>query len=593
MMELEQENTKNILNRLEEMGYPFPQFAFYKVKDQLQIMGSGSFSVVFEMMEKEHPNRHYAMKVMGFEGHVVDSAAFWNAFRIQRILCDDSPNVVRVLSARELELKLDRQGQVQEVRDAKEERWNTEGLILQFVLMEKLECIVRKDKFGNIVLQDLPLHTQEEVLSFAEQIGQAVRLAHENHVLHRDIKLENIFWDKREKCYKLGDFGIAKYAENGNAETVVYTDGYGAPEIECRLDDHYGATADIYSLGISLYLLLNELRFPGSEGYRVNIIQYNSRFIFPAPVYASENVTRLIRKMCSYYSKDRYQTMDEVLAAIELVKKTETVTGESIDFSENETETYREEQREKEENGSGESPMTRAGRKQLEREEREQYQISSRRYFFLFTVLFVLLWKGLQKNHSFLMDWHFWIFLLIVLVEGELQKMREFHFVFGIFTVVIGMFSMGAVGVTVPHIFLLSCLLFHVPVLTIAGALGTGIWMLLELTGKLPWLSGIADYSWVILVILLMALHGVLKLQIDYGMTTGFRARMGIFLYDKLALAMIASGIILLVLQQTGRILIPEVIRQMHLIRTGGIAFVFYILCIAWQGDEAETEVTA
>lgn len=84
MLGPEQEKREKILCSLEEMGSPFPQFAFYKVNGQLQPIGQGSFSVVYDMIERDHVDRHYAMKVMGFESHVVDSASFWNTFRMQR-----------------------------------------------------------------------------------------------------------------------------------------------------------------------------------------------------------------------------------------------------------------------------------------------------------------------------------------------------------------------------------------------------------------------------------------------------------------------------------------------------------------------------
>lgn len=186
--------------------------------------------------------------------------------------------------------------------------------------MEKLEHIVVKNPYKKIKLIE-QLCNEKEVLKFAVQIGQAIQTAHENKVLHRDIKLENIFLDKETDSYKLGDFGIAKFVENGNAQTIVYTEGYGAPEIKKRLKDSYDATVDIYSFGISLYLLLNKLRFPGSEGYYVNRIQYDPAFIFPAPENASELMTRMIRKMCSYYKEDRYQTMAEVLQEVRRIKE--------------------------------------------------------------------------------------------------------------------------------------------------------------------------------------------------------------------------------------------------------------------------------
>ena len=161
--------------------------------------------------------------------------------------------------------------------------------------MEKLNNIISKDKFGNVKLLKNDLETEDEVVNFAKQVGSALLITHNNNFLHRDVKLENIFWDEELQQYKLGDFGEAKYVENGNAETVIFTDGYGAPEIDKRLQGSYIATADIYSFGVTLYLLLNDLRFPGSNSYRTNSIQYDKDFVFPAPIHASKDMARLIR----------------------------------------------------------------------------------------------------------------------------------------------------------------------------------------------------------------------------------------------------------------------------------------------------------
>lgn len=182
------------------------------------------------------------------------------------------------------------------------------------------------------------------MLTFAMQIGQAIYLAHAGNILHRDVKLENIFRDEETGQYKLGDFGLAKYVEDGRAETVAYTDGYGAPEISRRLYDNYGATADIYSFGITLYLLLNDLCFPGSSGYYSSEVQYQPDYILPAPRNASEPMAAVLRKMCSYRSTERYQSMAEVLAAFQWVTDmSETAAGEAApeeDLPELATATY-------------------------------------------------------------------------------------------------------------------------------------------------------------------------------------------------------------------------------------------------------------
>lgn len=366
MSVFDKDTVNRVLMQLDECGYLFPQFELSKISNEPVLLGYGGFSSVYEMSNKERTDLKLALKVIGFARHTISSVDFRDTEKIQWILCRESKYIARVLDARELLVDADEHGRVIEVQDVSKERWEEEsekGIHLQFVLMEKLDRIIEKDRFRKVSLLKEKLNAEEEVLKFALEIGLALNTAHGNSVLHRDIKLENVFWDDHEKIYKLGDFGIAKYAEDGSAETVVYTDGYGAPEIERRFYDHYNATADIYSFGITLYLLLNNLKFPGSEGYYPKVeVQYHPDYVFPAPVNASEGMTKVIRKMCSYRAEDRYQCMADVLSDLVINNEPEStdISEELIDMV---TETYHEENIMQEETESEERPKTRAERK--------------------------------------------------------------------------------------------------------------------------------------------------------------------------------------------------------------------------------------
>ena len=392
MQEFDKAFVEGILCSLDEQSRLFPQFAFTKSNNGLKLLGAGGFSSVYEMYDKARPELPFALKVIGLKRHTISSAEFRNTSRIQWILCQESNYIMRVLDTRELLLFFDdkgniteikdaaKEGTITETKDAAKEAWEENGnsLYLQFVLMERLDELIEKDRFGKAGLLRKELNTESEVLKLAFEIGQALALTHNNKCLHRDIKIENIFWDTSEQVYKLGDFGIAKWAEDRNAETIVYTDGYGAPEIERRLYDSYNATADIYSLGITLYLLLNDLRFPGSDGYYPKVeVQYHPEFVFPAPVHASEEMARVIRKMCSFYAEDRYQSMNEVLMELSMVLDSEgtTVPEELFQLADIATETYKKEKAEADE---GEEPKeqekTRAKARTKTRAERKEEQ---------------------------------------------------------------------------------------------------------------------------------------------------------------------------------------------------------------------------
>lgn len=597
MLNLDRAAVETLLSRLEEEGYPFAQYQLYKANNRLQLLGKGGFSAVYEMVDRESPNDHYAMKVIGLERHTITSDAFRDTTILQRNLSSQSSGILRIIDVREIYVSLHEDGEPAGIYEKEEESQSREALPLQFILMEKLECILVKDKFKNVALQNDVLQEEAEVIMFAMQIGRAILIAHKNNVLHRDIKLENIFWDEKEKSYKLGDFGIAKYVEEGNAETIVYTDGYGAPEIERRLSESYNATADIYSFGISLYLLLNDLKFPGSGGYYVNPVQYDSKFIFPAPRKASEELTRVIRKMCSYRREERYQSMEEVLAELQYIgEKAGILTDEDYDVpADFATETYREENG----NGSGNEGAadteesvnaSRAQRKQRQKRMDEDCNRANGRYMLLFSALFVLLLEGMQTDVSFVTKWQFWVLPIAVFVTAIMQQIKDFHVVSGIATLLFGIYSVYTTGFRVPHVILLLCMLPAVPALTAAGAAGTGVWLFLLLTGKRQLLGFFDshDLSWLIIICILLLMNRLMQLRHMWNKMGYAGAYVWAVVYDAIPLLMMVSGVLLSVLRHFKVCEIPITISKIHLIRTGFLLLLTNACRLLWQGEAAK-----
>src|SRR5207248_1910345 len=97
----------------------------------------------------------------------------------------------------------------------------------------------------------LPLSTTAKLLT---QIGSALTYAHNEGVVHRDLKPNNILMDKMGSPY-LTDFGIAKMVEGSVTLTatgaVMGTPPYMAPE-QWR-GEAVDARTDIYAMGVMLY----------------------------------------------------------------------------------------------------------------------------------------------------------------------------------------------------------------------------------------------------------------------------------------------------------------------------------------------------
>lgn len=113
-------------------------------------------------------------------------------------------------------------------------------------------------------LKERPLFGYKDLLAIFEQILSALAAAHEKGVIHRDLKPDNIFLVLKEgqaPFIKILDFGIAKMTTDLDAEELTRTGAalgtahYMAPE-QCRGEKPIDHRADIYALGVILYLVL-------------------------------------------------------------------------------------------------------------------------------------------------------------------------------------------------------------------------------------------------------------------------------------------------------------------------------------------------
>ena len=96
---------------------------------------------------------------------------------------------------------------------------------------------------------------EESAKKYFKQVVEGIAYCHSKNICHRDVKLENILVDDKGKV-KLIDFGFsAKCNENSKLTTVCGTPPYMSPELAARMP-YNGMSADIWALGVSLYLML-------------------------------------------------------------------------------------------------------------------------------------------------------------------------------------------------------------------------------------------------------------------------------------------------------------------------------------------------
>lgn len=161
--------------------------------------------------------------------------------------------------------------------------------------------------------------TREEIINLGRDMCSAIDFCNKKGIMHRDIKDDNIFVTE-DGTFKIGDFGIAKeLSKSGRAASMRGTPLYMAPEV--YKGQKYDVRADIYSLGIVLYKLLNNGRFPLMPDYP-NPLRFNDseealekRYNgekFKYPVNANKDLGEVILKACAFDPEDRYSSADEM-----------------------------------------------------------------------------------------------------------------------------------------------------------------------------------------------------------------------------------------------------------------------------------------
>lgn len=169
----------------------------------------------------------------------------------------------------------------------------------------------------------IPVNVDEETaVRIAKDMCAALELCRKYDIIHRDIKPQNIFVSANGD-YKLGDFGIAKTIEKTTGGTKIGTYKYMSPEVYNNRP--YGYSADIYSLGLVLYWLLNERRMPfvplppEVPTASAEEMARRRRFMgekLPPPAHGSKELQAIVLKACAYDPKDRFASAKEMREAL-------------------------------------------------------------------------------------------------------------------------------------------------------------------------------------------------------------------------------------------------------------------------------------
>lgn len=152
--------------------------------------------------------------------------------------------------------------------------------------------------------------SEENTLEMSKKLVQILKLFENNKIIYGNITPDNIFVDN-DGDFKIGNSRVTKILDK------IFTDSseskkenYIAPEVLQGKKCDY--SADIYSVGMILYKLLNEDKLPFCSAN-------TSGQELPQPCAASEKFGKIILIMCAYDPKDRYQNAGDLLADLEQI----------------------------------------------------------------------------------------------------------------------------------------------------------------------------------------------------------------------------------------------------------------------------------
>lgn len=166
----------------------------------------------------------------------------------------------------------------------------------------------------------------EEVINYTKQIGLALKEAHQNKIVHRDIKPQNIMITKNNMV-KVADFGIAKAVTSSTITavgTIMGSVHYFSPE-QAR-GGYIDERSDIYSLGIVMYeMATGKLPFDGDSPVNIALKHIQEEIKFSDNDDIPTEIKEIIRKATQKSPDRRYKNIDALLDDLDYVQNSKAL----------------------------------------------------------------------------------------------------------------------------------------------------------------------------------------------------------------------------------------------------------------------------
>lgn len=257
----------------------------------LKRVGSGGMADVY--MAKDHKlNRNVAVKVLKSE--YVEDEKFLKKFETeaQAVARLSHPNIVNIYDVG--------------MEDG-----------INYIVMELAEGITLKE-----YIRKKGYLSPKETVEISTQIASAISHAHKNHIIHRDIKPQNILVSDTG-IIKVTDFGIAKATSSNTVTSTATAMGsvhYISPEqAKGRFCDE---KSDFYSLGITMYeMVTGHVPFDHENGVTIALMHLQNEITPPSQIRDGipDSLEKIILKCTMKKPEERYQTADDLIADLRLV----------------------------------------------------------------------------------------------------------------------------------------------------------------------------------------------------------------------------------------------------------------------------------
>ncbi|MEG2871547.1 MAG: protein kinase, partial [Clostridium sp.] len=180
---------------------------------------------------------------------------------------------------------------------------------LHYIVMEVIEGITLK----SYIMKKGHLGVKESI-GIAIQVAQGVGAAHDQHIIHRDIKPQNMIISKDGKV-KVADFGIARAVSSQTVgSTAVGSVHYISPE-QAR-GGYSDARSDIYSLGITIYeMVTGQVPYDGENAVTIALAHLEEPIIPPHCLNpeVTPSLERIILKCTQKKPERRYHDAYELI----------------------------------------------------------------------------------------------------------------------------------------------------------------------------------------------------------------------------------------------------------------------------------------